>query len=440
MAEAPKKRKWPLITGIVVAVLLILVLAAPFFVDVDHFRPLIQSKLSESLGRTVQIGHLDLSLLRGRIQAEAITIGDDRAFSREPFLRAKSLAVGTEMWPLLLHRQLHVDSLNVDSPDMRLLRSPGGKWNFESLGGQKTSSADPADEAGQFSVKKLTITNGHVTLGRSGGGPTSSLSDVSIDLNNIAPGATIPLAIAAKTASGGSVKMSGTVGPLSPNASIDRAPVHLKFTAQELPARDVQGILEALGTDLPRGSSLDSGTITANLSSDGPLDRLVTTGPVAVTGVKLSGFDFASNLGMIAKLSGLTTSSNTEIENMSSHLRVAPEGIRAEQISIVIPALGTVTGVGTVSPQNRLDFHMVAKLNPSISALGALVKIPGMALGSGDIPFRIQGTTSNPTFIPEMGGSTGNALDQSLQNALPDKAKGLSGIVGGFLGKKKPPQ
>jgi hypothetical protein len=440
MAETLKKRKWPLVAGIGVALLLIIVLAAPFFVDVDHFRPLIQSKLSESLGRTVEIGHLDLSLLKGTVQAEAITIGDDRAFSREPFLRAKSLAVGVEVWPLLLHRQLHVRSLNVDAPDIRLLRSPVGKWNFESLGGQKESSAEPAAEAGEFSVQKLTITNGRVTLGRSGGGATSSLSDVSMDLNNIAPGAVIPLAIAAKTASGGSVKLNGTVGPLNPNASIDRAPVHLKFAAQKLPARDVQGILEALGTDLPRGSSLESGTITANLSSDGPLDHLVTTGPIAVTRVKLSGFDFASNLGMIAKLSGLTTSSNTEIENMSSHLRVAPEGIRAEQISIVIPALGTITGAGAVSPQNRLDFHMVAKLNPGISALGALVTIPGMALGSGDIPFRIQGTTSNPTFIPEMGGQAGNAIDQSLQNALPEKAKGLSGLVGGFLGKKKPPQ
>ncbi len=47
---------------IVVGVLIVLVLVAPFLIPVNEFRPTIEQKASAALGRKVQLGNLSLSL------------------------------------------------------------------------------------------------------------------------------------------------------------------------------------------------------------------------------------------------------------------------------------------------------------------------------------------------------------------------------------------
>ena len=79
------------IVAIVVAVLLVIVIALPFVIDVNRFRPQIESQLSSALGRQVGLGNLSLSLLSGSVVANDITIADDPAFSKSPFVTAKSL-------------------------------------------------------------------------------------------------------------------------------------------------------------------------------------------------------------------------------------------------------------------------------------------------------------------------------------------------------------
>jgi hypothetical protein len=92
---------------------------------------------------------------------------------------------------------------------------------------------------------------------------------------------------------------------------------------------------------------------------------------------------------------------------------------------------------------------MVAKL--SGGAGGALSQttsmIPGLGGGgkggsSSGIPFRIEGTTSNPIFIPDAAGmAKGMAEGQAagaLGNAVGGKGAGgaVGGAVGGLLGGK----
>jgi len=70
------------ILGVIVAVLVILALAVPFFINVDQFRPRVEGQLSSSLGRQVHIGKLSLSLLTGELGATAIAISDELTLSR----------------------------------------------------------------------------------------------------------------------------------------------------------------------------------------------------------------------------------------------------------------------------------------------------------------------------------------------------------------------
>src|SRR6266481_5177961 len=118
-----------IIAGIVIGVLLVAVLMAPLFIDADSFRPDLEKKLSDSLGRTVHVGKLDASLLSGGAKASNISISDDPAFGKEPFLQASSVQIGLELIPLIFSHQVKVTSLSVQSPYIVLLQNSAGKWN-----------------------------------------------------------------------------------------------------------------------------------------------------------------------------------------------------------------------------------------------------------------------------------------------------------------------
>ncbi|PYV69823.1 MAG: hypothetical protein DMG97_20740, partial [Acidobacteria bacterium] len=96
------------IVAIVIGVLIVVVLALPFIVNVNNFRPRIEAELTTALGRKVSIGDLSLSLWSGSLAADDIAIADDPAFGNMPFIRAKSLDVGVEMMPLIFSKTLHI--------------------------------------------------------------------------------------------------------------------------------------------------------------------------------------------------------------------------------------------------------------------------------------------------------------------------------------------
>ena len=446
----PIKKK-PFVIALIVIVLIFLILViTPFFINVDRFRPEIQDMLSEKLGRKVQIGHLSVSLLEGSLVAEQITIADAPAFSREPFLTAKSLAVGVDMMPLIFSRQLHVHALTFNDPHVQLLRTASGDWNFATLGAAKADPpADPPASAGRpaadpsgagsalqnFTVDRLNIADGTIAFGRAGQATREAYEDVNITAQAIALAAAFPVTFDAKTPGGGKLNLAGKVGPIG-QADANRTPFSGQLKADGVPAEDVQNLLAVLGYGLPQGSALKGGTIHADLALHGPLDRFVTQGPVQLSNVTLAGYSLVSKLGSVLGQAGGANGSDTFIQVASSKLRYAPEGLRADDLSIVIPLLGSLTGSGTVSADNRLDFRLVAKLAGN-SPLAALTKLPIFgSSGGGGLPFRVQGTTSDPKIIPEIAGLKNSPLNQLTGG----KAGGIGGILGGLLKKKKPHQ
>ena len=201
----------------------------------------------------------------------------------------------------------------------------------------------------------------------------------------------------------------------------------MKLTGQSMPVDDLEALLPALGVTLPTGSKLKSGTLNLNFDAVGPVEKIVATGTVHMTNAKLEGFNLTSKLSAIPGLGGKGGGNDTEIQNLSSDVRYSPEGIRLDKMDVVVPSIGTVTGAGTVSPTNQLDFKLVANLSGAVG--GGLTKVAGV--GSGGIPVSVGGTTSNPTFMPDMKALAGNEIKN-----LGNTGKSL-GKIGGMFGKKK---
>src|SRR5258708_24644301 len=134
--------KW---VGIFVALLIVIVVSLPFLINVDQFRPTLQAELTSALGREVTLGNLSLKILSGEVSADDLSVAEDPAFGKPAFLRAKSLHVGAEIWPFLVSRKLIVTDLLIDQPEITLVQSPSGDWNFSSLGGKAAArGAKPA--------------------------------------------------------------------------------------------------------------------------------------------------------------------------------------------------------------------------------------------------------------------------------------------------------
>jgi AsmA protein len=136
--------KW---VGILVAVLIVAVVSLPFLINVNQFKPQLEAALSTALNREVKLGNLKLSLLTGEVSADDLSVAEDEAYGKPAFIRAKSLAVGAQIWPFLMSRKLIVTYVTIDQPEIALVQGSTGDWNFSSLGGKR--AAAPSNWAGR---------------------------------------------------------------------------------------------------------------------------------------------------------------------------------------------------------------------------------------------------------------------------------------------------
>ncbi|PYU45006.1 MAG: hypothetical protein DMG53_15250 [Acidobacteria bacterium] len=395
---------------VVVGVLTVLVLVLPFLIPVNQFRPTIEEKASAALGRKVQLGDISLSLLSGSLSAENLSIGDDPKFSPSPFLTAKSLNVGVEIMPLIFSKTLNVTGVTIAGPQVILLRNTAGQWNYSSLGGSAAKSqvqqAPAARSAGssnatEFSVKKLTLTDGSIIIGSTNSQNRSTYDHVNVAASDVSLTSKFPVTVTADLPAGGKFKLDGIVGPvdqadttltpldarlnvtsldlastgfldssaglggildldsnlssqggeaqtkgkvkfsksllvaggspagvpvtvnfdtkynlhrnsgvLNPSTlNIGGAAAHLngtyesageatvvniKLDAKDMPAKDLEAFLPALGIHLPKGASLQAGTLNSSLNLTGPTNKLVITGNVGLFNGVLAGFDLGS--------------------------------------------------------------------------------------------------------------------------------------------------
>src|SRR5579864_6505210 len=116
--ELPLMKRIARVLGITLGLLAVIVVSLPFLINANQFRPMLESKLSQGLGREVKLGDLKFSVLSGGVTASDLSIADHPAYSKAPFLRAKSLTVSAELWPFIFSRKLHVTGIAIDQPEI----------------------------------------------------------------------------------------------------------------------------------------------------------------------------------------------------------------------------------------------------------------------------------------------------------------------------------
>jgi AsmA protein len=529
--------------GIVLVLLALIVVAIPFFIDANTFRPRLEAALADALGRPVKVGNLTVALWSGGVTAEDLSIADDPGYSRNPFLQAKSLKLSVELMPLIFSHRLNVTGLTIDQPAVVLLQAANGAWNFSSLGGkQKAEPVAPppvASEPLAISAKQVKITNGHFAVGQANSKTKPlALDNVNLEVQNFAPHAAFPFSFSAQVAGGGKLSLDGKAGPI-PETDAAMTPVessfhvvqldigrtgvvepstgmaglisldaqgssngetialkgHLKgeklklvktgspagrpvdfdfdvshdlrkrtgrlrrgdvhfgrapasltgtydlrgetavlnmaFSGPSMAVDELKQLLPAVDVALPAGSSLQGGTALAKLAFQGPTDRLVTTGSLGLSSTRLAGFDLGTKLKVVEMLAGIPGGPNTDIQTLGADVRSSPEGTAINNLQLIVPTIGQLTGAGTISPAHALDFQMRVTLHTSGAVMAALGQ-----KGDTSVPLLIGGTESNPSFKPDVKAITQQKIQSITGNSNIGKAAG-SILDNLFGGKKK---
>jgi AsmA protein len=217
-----------LAAGALVALLAVIAAALPFLVDVNRYRPTIEAKIEEALGRDVRLGAIRLGLLPPSVRVDGLAIAALPDEGGGDLVSAASLRVGVRLLPLLSKR-LEVTGIVIDHPVLLVERRADGAWNVQRLVAPRPAVASPppstsSASAASFSVDTLRLVHGEVTLrvpAASGGQAELKLSDLDLTLANVGLDRVLEMKMEARPsiAPKGKLSLSGTVGPLQPGAA-----------------------------------------------------------------------------------------------------------------------------------------------------------------------------------------------------------------------------
>lgn len=182
--------KWVRIWSAVIVVFVVAVLAAPFLIPVDQYRPLLVGALESRTGRQIQIDRLELRLVpRVRIRVVNFRMENPSGFPAGDALTADSIDLGIAP-RALLSRRLDVNYIAPAGVQVHVLRNAAGGTNFaKPVPPRNAAPSQPLftlERVGVVNVKDATITFADAS-GREQPAQSFALSGVSAKVTSIDP-------------------------------------------------------------------------------------------------------------------------------------------------------------------------------------------------------------------------------------------------------------
>lgn len=170
-SRQPRRRRWLIGTGIVLALIVILVLVF----DWNWLRGPVERAVSAKTGREFHLGHLDVDL--GRIvtvRGEQLSLGNAAWSKRGPMAQMRSAEIDVEFWPLL-RGKVRLPEIRLEHTKVVLEAGDDthpGNWVFETSGGDGTLPR----------LGRLLVQDGRLQYI-----DAANKSDVDVAINSLAP-------------------------------------------------------------------------------------------------------------------------------------------------------------------------------------------------------------------------------------------------------------
>jgi AsmA protein len=355
---------------------ILVVLALPFFLDIEQFRPEIESQLSKALGREIKIGALHLSLMSGNFSANEISIADDANFSKSPFITANSLKIGIELKPLIFSREIRITDITLDQPSINLIYLSTGKWNFSDLSANLVKSGKEKNKSSKTNIyiKHLGIKNGRVSI-TEGQKKPSIYEEVNITAEKMSFTNSFPFTITALIPGEGTFKLAGNAGPLNDTDTL-QTPLSADLTIGHLnlvksgfvaPNSGISGLIDLTGTAISDGHQVQSkGKLTAEKL------QVVKGGAPAGKSVSLNfavNYDLLNRIGTIQEVkigigkafAHLNGNFDNHKEDLLIKMKLHGSNMPVQDVQLLLPAFGVMLPRGAALEGGALKTELTAE-------------------------------------------------------------------------------
>jgi AsmA protein len=372
-----------IVIGLLIAVALMvgIILALPFLVDLNKYQDQYKPLLEDALNRKVQLKDIHLTIWP-RIGARVadLVVLDDPAFDSSPFASLTSLDIGVKLIPLLSGK-VEVEGITLHDPVITVIKNKSGILNVSTIGRTgvelpKTPSRAPIPSAegplkilALLAVDRVSIAGGKLTYrDLSAPKPTEYiLQDMELLLQSVRLGQSPSLHVGMLVQPLNlPVRLDGTFGPLKESTDIDSINLQLALGKTDF---------TITGKTTGQNASLNiSAPVihTANLPINLPFQK-----PVDI-----------KNLHITAHVQG----QNLLLQNLSFQLfdgQVAAEG-RVTSGSETPPFAGKITLQGM---QLAPALNAMATTQVAISGTaGADLGVQGRGLSMPDLTKSLEGT------------------------------------------------
>ncbi len=226
-------RKFLVVVAIVLILLVGMILMLPFLLDLNRYRDQYLPLLEEALHRTVDVEDVRLTLFPTLgVQLKNVVIADDVAFSAQPFMEVPSVRVAVQ-WKPLLQRRVQVESVLIENPVVRVVRSMKGHLNISTMGKVSSAGKDLSKRVesgdsvspllGVFAVRQLALTSGTLEFEdrASQSSKAYKIADLTLNTESVAIGETARIVVKGMLLPYQMpLDVSGQLGPLQANLDI----------------------------------------------------------------------------------------------------------------------------------------------------------------------------------------------------------------------------
>ena len=157
--------------AVLFVVLLVIALAVPYFLDVDRYRDTIAERHRET---DRPESHARADCARDSCRASALTvdglhIGNPQGFPEGDVVSADEIRVNVALGPLL-HRTIHVNSVDLVRPKLSLVTDSSGKDNYTFTSrrlrcGPPQNPASPSSSVSLDQIESINLTDAEVLVG-----------------------------------------------------------------------------------------------------------------------------------------------------------------------------------------------------------------------------------------------------------------------------------
>lgn len=358
------RHKTLILIAVPVLLVLIAALAVPAIVDVNRYRPQIEAKLEEQLGRDVSLGQMRLSLIPLTFRVENAVVGESPEFQTgRPFAQMQTLYVKPKLLPLL-RRDLQIGSIEFSRPSVEIVRNKSGVWNFGTLT-TKQDGGKPVE------IGELRIVDGQVAITDLQQNQARTVYDhIDLTLTDFAPDKSFSLDARAHVPGSGeqTIVFNGKLGPIE-RSDIVRTSIDASFELNHVSLAGLQRVLKVEALQNSDAVLTGKGQIKNQRGAIAANGRLEALTP------RVHGVDVGYPINVRYDVQGDLNQQTMHIQTVDLHLGKTPLTVKGNIDAKAKPAvvdLNVVTSNASLSDAARLAAALGLAFTANTKADGTL--------------------------------------------------------------------